>query len=83
MDSKRTTTVKLTPTQKTYLRAAIECDSVTNDRLRLQVLNKLRDMEMLEIFDMEAPTIKGSRKTIYHFMITITGRFALAKAATS
>jgi hypothetical protein len=69
--------ITLTSTQRTYLRAAVECDSITNDRLRLQVLNKLRDMDLLDIFDMEPSWNKNSHKIIYHFEITPAGRAAL------
>lgn len=71
--------IKLTTTQRIYLQAAVDCDSINNHRLRLQVLNKLENMELLEKFDMDA---SWGRKIIYHFVITAKGLEAL-KAAQS
>ena len=70
--------IKLTQTQRTYLQAAIECDSINNQhRLRLQVLNRLDAMGLLEQFDMDA---SWGRKIIYHFAITSAGKAALEGA---
>lgn len=65
---------RLTDHQRTLLQAAAECDSLNSKRHRLQDLNRLAKMGLIEAVDSEPDYSGNLRRSIVIFCITNEGR---------
>lgn len=80
MATKQITWQDLTDVQQACLMAMIDCDSVSSEDHRLQVLNRLAAMGLAEPFDSE-PSYTGKRVYVW-FTITDKGRNVYAARHT-